>query len=80
MKFEFLAQRLFNTPLAIHPSKAEIVIAALSERLGIIHMDGASIAAFDELSRSDQNPRLGYDVMEGVAIIPVQGTLVQKLG
>lgn len=80
MKFEFLAQRLFNTPLAIHPSKAEIVIAALSERLGIIRIDAASMSSFDELSRSGQNPRLGYDVVEGVAIIPVQGTLVQKLG
>lgn len=80
MKFEFLAQRLFNTPLAIHPSKAEIVIAALSERLGIIRIDAASTSSFDELSRSGKNPRLGYDVVEGVAIIPVQGTLVQKLG
>ena len=80
MKFEFLAQRLFNTPLAIHPSKAEIVIAALSERLGIIRIDGASMSSFDELSRSGLNPRCGYDLVEGVAIIPVQGTLVQKLG
>ena len=35
MKFEFLAQRLFNTPLAIAPGKAEVIMAALADRLGI---------------------------------------------
>ena len=28
-RFPFLAQRLFNVPLAIHPNKAEIVMAAM---------------------------------------------------
>lgn len=80
MRFEFLAQRLFNTPLIIHPSKAEIVIAALSERLGIIRIENPSASLSNESFSSGQNPRLGYDIVEGVAIIPVQGTLVQKLG
>ncbi len=30
-----LSQRLLNTPLAIHPRKAEIIVTALAERLGI---------------------------------------------
>ena len=30
-RFPHLAQRLFNVPLAIHPDKAEIVMAALAD-------------------------------------------------
>lgn len=88
MEFAHLAQRLFNVPLAIHPRKAEIVMAALSERLGITHvvrLDGNAImpmafAGDEDFSASGRNPRGGYDMFEGVALIQVQGTLVQKLG
>lgn len=80
MKLEFLAQRLFNVPLAIHPAKAEVIIAALSERLGIIQVNGAMAVGYDEMSQRGNNPRDGYQIVEGVAVIPVEGTLVQKLG
>nr|WP_315400116.1 S49 family peptidase [uncultured Duganella sp.] len=84
MKFEFLAQRLFNTPLAILPGKAEVIMAALSERLGISHVArvGPSMMEDDDVVYSSRgsNPRGGYDVVGGVAIIQVCGTLVQKLG
>lgn len=84
MKFEFLAQRLFNTPLAILPGKAEVIMAALSERLGIsqIARTGPSMMEDDDVVYSSRgsNPRGGYDVVAGVAIIPICGTLVQKLG
>lgn len=89
MKFEFLAQRLFNVPLAIAPGKAEVIMAALADRLGIGHiarLDGTAIAPLmmeddDEgYSGAGRNPRAGYDVVGGVAIIEVCGTLVQKLG
>ncbi len=82
-----LGQRMFNTPIAIHPRKAEIVIAALADRLGIsqlTNLGGQVIPmAFDQddgQSLRGRNPRGGYDVVGGVAIIEVQGTLVQKLG
>jgi capsid assembly protease len=88
--FPHLAQRLYNTPLAIHPRKAEIVAAALAERLGIMRIlraDGSPLMpmAFDDdddwffrerPSREDK----GFDLVAGVAVIPVVGTLVQKLG
>lgn len=90
----FLAQRMFNTPLAITPGKAEVVMAALADRFGITKLfrangqiislaDGGSctdIAAGDEFGGPRESPRKGYDVANGIAIIPVQGTLVQKLG
>lgn len=84
-----LAQKMFNVPLALHPRKAEIVIAALADRLGVgqmVRLDGSSIAPMamedDEYGFAEpgRTPRTGYDNVCGVAVIPVQGTLVQKLG
>jgi len=81
-----LAQRLFNTPLAITPGKLEVVIAALADRMGITQLfraDG-TVFAFDGDWKSGTDAResrdRGYEVCEGVAIIPVTGTLVAKLG
>ncbi|HLN23447.1 MAG TPA: S49 family peptidase, partial [Patescibacteria group bacterium] len=88
--YPHLAQRLFNVPLAITPVKAEVVMAALADRFGIarmFHADGGSNSdqgGGDEFS----SPRRGgkadreraYDAVAGVAVIPVTGTLVQKLG
>lgn len=88
--FPLLAQRMFNTPIAIHPRKAEIAMAAMAERLGIAHLlraDGRPVpAAWDD---DDDEPLFtsrgrgrsedqGYDVVAGCAIIPISGTLVQK--
>ncbi|MFZ6724700.1 S49 family peptidase [Undibacterium sp. MH2W] len=85
MKFEFLAQRLFNTPLAIHPGKAEVIMAALSDRLGLSQISRNSVRMMDDedkygFAEPGSNNRVGYDLVGGVAIIPVCGTLVQKLG
>lgn len=84
-----LSQRLFNVPLAIHPRKAEVVVAALAERLGVLSINGLEprkiMAAFameddDYYAPRANNPRGGYDVVNGAAIIAIQGTLVNKLG
>lgn len=83
----FICQRLFNTPVAIHPKKAEVIISALSERLGIISTAGIYGEKFSASSDDDEwfsepkaNGRKGYEVHGGVAIIEIHGTLVQKLG
>jgi signal peptide peptidase SppA len=89
--FPQLATRLFNTPLAILPGKAEIVMAALSDRLGItsvarlngqfIAMEDADEEALYGSPRSRSQERdVGYDVVAGVAVIGVRGTLVQRNG
>lgn len=87
MRFEFLAQRLFNVPLAITPGKAEVIMAALAGRLGIGQIERLGNAAPSMMEDDDygyadpgRNPRTGYEVVGGVAIIQVCGTLVQKLG
>jgi len=90
-RLPFLSQRLFNTPLAIHPMRAEVVIAALAERLGIVSLtrlngDTLTIQAwrddddYDDFDRAGEVADPGYDLIGGVAVIPVCGTLVAKLG
>jgi ClpP class serine protease len=89
--FAHLATRLFNTPVAIHPRKAEIAMAGLAERLGIANMErlgGGMIApvAFDDdddvifSTRRDRGADGGYDMIGGVAVLSISGTLVHKLG
>lgn len=89
--FPHLATRLFNTPLALHPRKAEIAIAALAERLGItsiVRSDGQAIRPVAWFDHDDEDFTKeggrgsdgGYDLLHGVALIPVSGTLVHKLG
>jgi hypothetical protein len=42
-----LAQRLFNTPLALHPSKAEVIMASVMDRFGITKIE-SSLAMDDD--------------------------------
>lgn len=83
--FPQLAQRVFNTPIAIHPGKAEVIMAAVGDRLGVtsVRVNGGSIGAMSEWGdfvEEGETYRGGYDVVEGVAVIQVRGTLVQRLG
>lgn len=82
MRFAHLATKMFNTPLLLHPGKAEVVMAALAERMGITHlMRTGEAGSFDDpASFSDRADDRPYQVVDGVAFVPVIGTLVQRLG
>ncbi|AVK37138.1 S49 family peptidase [Morganella morganii] len=80
MNLPHLAQKLFNTPLAIHPQKAEVIVSSLTERLGITQVRSTMMEDDDGYFSRKARKDSGYDVLEGIAIIPVYGTLVQKLG
>lgn len=84
INYPHLAQRLFNTPLAITPGKIEIIMAALADRFGLakIFRPSGEVVALDGFDLSGEEAAINrpYEVAAGVAIIPVQGTLVQKLG
>lgn len=75
----FSAARLFGVPLAIHPLKGRVIAQALAARFNI-----ASISPL--MMEDDDGPRMdgpaepttGYDVVRGVAVVPVEGTLVHK--
>ncbi|WP_175760537.1 S49 family peptidase [Burkholderia anthina] len=92
MNFPHLATRLFNVPIAITPHKAEIVMAALADRLGITQLfrpdghvialaGGGAQAFLSDMDAEDEPVDMRpYEVWEGIARIPIQGTLVHKLG
>lgn len=79
-----VASRFVNTPLMIHPPKLEVIIRALGPRLGIdpeaalaqhVPMDATGTL----MSRyPDAGDDREYSVIDGIAVIPVQGTLLKK--
>lgn len=86
--FEHLAQRVFNVPLMIEERKAEVVAAALQQRLGIVkvnRIDGTTLEASamqalaGDARRSYENWK-PYHADGNIAVIPVDGTLVHKFG
>jgi hypothetical protein len=74
LRFPHLAQRVFNVSLAIHPGKAEVIIAALVERLGVSHLFGEAgrPVALMPMMDDEPEPARGCEVLGGVAIIPVE--------
>ncbi|MEM7979355.1 S49 family peptidase, partial [Morganella morganii] len=74
MNLPHLAQKLFNTPLAIHPQKAEVIVSSLTERLGITQIRSTMMEDDDGYFSRKARKDSGYDVLEGIAIIPVYGT------
>jgi signal peptide peptidase SppA len=85
------AQRLFNTPLAILPEQTAFIYKLLNERFGVesftdgnvtrIHLKHAAETMEDTgYSNADNDRDAGYEIMQGMAIIPIEGTLVKRLG
>lgn len=90
-KFARIAGRLFNAPLMLRPEKAEMLCAALVDRLGIAKLDtvdGTSLGAAQLRQKAmdwgyDYVPKTArdmYEVEDRVARISIDGTLVHKLG
>jgi signal peptide peptidase SppA len=80
-----LSDRLLNTPLLIHPAKAQIILSALSGRIGV---DASLFEAEDQhepqasrftgsTRRADGSTSM-MRTADGVAIIPVLDTLVNR--
>ena len=89
MDYPLIGQRLFNVPLMLRPEKCEIVAAALLDHFGISKLqriDGTSLGVIElkqeaSLATSGDRPeRRYYQSIDGVAIIPVQGSLAQRVG
>ena len=79
-----VASRFVNCPLMIHPPKLEVIIKALAPRLGVdpdivlasrVPMDATATL----MARyGDAGEERDYAVIDGIAVIPVQGTLLKK--
>lgn len=65
-----VATRLFHAPLAIEPNKLRAILAAVGPRFGI------PARAQDDPFPPRRRPP--YEVVNGTAVIPVFGTLVQR--
>jgi ClpP class serine protease len=81
-----LSDRLLNTPLLIHPAKAQIILGVLSGRIGL---EASLFTAEDGMDAPDANRFTGsarrtdgttsmMRTADGVAIIPVLDTLVNR--
>lgn len=73
MIYARIAARLFNTPLMVHPGKAEAIVTGLGGRV---------MGTLDDRvgRRLDQRHRRAYSMVDGVAVIPIEGTLIHKGG
>ncbi len=73
MPLPHLATRIFDTPLLIAPQKFEVILGVLAPRLGLdIPVPVAAVT-------SQPASRKAFEVTsEGIAIIPIEGTLVHK--
>ncbi|NIJ07232.1 ClpP class serine protease [Sphingomonas vulcanisoli] len=76
-----LAARLFNSTLALLPAAAPLTLQLLERTLGNAAPGG--LVASEEWGggRKDRADRdRPYDVVAGVAIIPIKGVLIQRVG
>jgi signal peptide peptidase SppA len=69
-----LFSKVFSTPLAIHPAKFDAIIGGVGSRLGI----EATHDQIEAAAQSQTAKEKTYAVQEGIAIIPVSGSLMKK--
>ena len=79
-----LVSTLFNTTLALDPASAPLVMQLLEQSAGP-GLEGALAANADAgrewgMPRQERADICPYDVICGVAIIPIKGILIQRLG
>lgn len=85
MQYPFIAARLFNTPLLIHPQKLDAIIAGLGPRIlgGAVDLPDATDAQAllpAELFSTRKGTRgdMGYAITDGVAVVHASGALVHR--
>lgn len=81
-----LATLAFNQPVLLEPSYAKVFYSALSARIGadkLTDVDGETLESEEfQASVAGFTPRTNkaYVVKDGIAIIPITGTLTHRLG
>lgn len=82
-----IASMAFNEPLMLEPAYARVFFCALAGQLGITRLtDAASgmtlgaepLALFGDDEEMGPRPARSYQVTNGIAVLPVSGTLVSK--
>jgi signal peptide peptidase SppA len=88
MRYPHLSARIFNTPLLIHPQKLDAIIAGLGGRLtGLtaenfntqnLIAEGMLPPEMFSTKRGERNQERGYQVIDGVAVININGATVHR--
>jgi ClpP class serine protease len=87
-KHAHLANLAFNRPIAMEPGYARVFYSAFASKIGIeklIDVNGEVLEGKQlgieaaSYSKTRSNDRV-YRVVDGIAVIPVEGTLTHKLG
>lgn len=73
--YHHIAARLFNTPLALCPQKAQVILTALGPRLGISKIKGPAAEGPFEKKNFQRKP---FEIFDGVAFLPIHGSLIQR--
>lgn len=86
-----IASMAFNEPLMLEPAYARVFFCALAGQLGITRLtdtvSGATLGAeqiaeplalFDDDEEIGPRPSRSYHITNGIAVLPVSGTLVSK--
>lgn len=75
MHYPYIASRVFNSPLMIHPGKLHAIVAGLSERFGVV-APPAPLAYTTPTGTREQG---GYRLLSnGVAVLDVFGILAHR--
>lgn len=79
-RYAHVLARMIDQPLLVSPARAQIVLDVLlararRPRAGLDEDDEAVV-----LAGQPHVERKGYDLVAGIAVVPVSGTLVHKLG
>ncbi len=80
----------FNEPLLLEPAYARVFFCALGREMGAaslsvpqqqVQLDASGmLAETDEYMAGGKRPARVYRVVNGIAVLPVTGTLVHRLG
>lgn len=87
--YPHIAQRIFNTPLLMHPQKLDAIIAGLGQRIlgahePLVSLSAAAAAAGQGLApemfstRRGERADRGWRMVDGVAVLSTMGSLVHR--
>jgi len=75
-----LAARIIGTPLLIEPQAAAAILAVLADKLNVggITFAGSALDLAQARSRGRERQPREYQVADGIAVLPIMGTLVSR--
>lgn len=74
-----IAERLFNTPLLVHPAKLDAIIAGLADRIGIAHYQAPEPSAFTA-QKGEWAKNGWYRMIGDIAVLDIFGVLAHRGG